>query len=96
VHGTADSIVPYQQALDLVHKVNLLTGDLRAELTTYEDGIHGDPLIRSSVNVLNNLDFADNIYYKEKNPYRTSVVKDIKVVFNLNDEDDNTSDFEIE
>jgi acetyl esterase/lipase len=96
VHGTSDSIVYYQQAVDLVHKVNVLTGDLRAELTTFEEGIHGDPMIRSSVNVLNNLDFADKIYYKEKNPYRTLVVKDIKVVFNLKNEDDVTSDFEIE
>ena len=48
------------------------------------------------MNVLNNLDFADKIYYKEKNPYRTLVVKDIKVVFNLKNEDDVASDFEIE
>ena len=85
VHGTNDSIVPYRQSLDLLHKVNVLTGDLRAELVTLEDGIHGDPSIRTSVNVLNNLDFADKIYYKEKNPYRTSDVKDIRIDFNVNE-----------
>lgn len=86
VHGTNDSIVPYQQSVDLLHKVNLLTGDLRAELLTFEDGYHADPMIRTSVNVLNNLDFADKIYYKEKNPYRTTVVKDIRIDFGMKEE----------
>lgn len=87
VHGTNDSIVPYQQSVDLLHQVNLRTGDLRAELVTFEEGNHADPMIRTSVNVLNNLDFADKIYYKEKNPYRTTVVKDIRIDFGTKDEE---------
>jgi len=62
VHGTADSIAPYQQSVKLLHKINLETGDLRAELVTFEEGIHNDPMLRTSVNVLNNLDFEDKIY----------------------------------
>lgn len=83
VHGTADSIAPYQQSVSLLHKINLETGDLRAELVTFEEGIHNDPMMRTSVNVLNNLDFADKIYYKKINPYRTSAVMDIKLNFNV-------------
>lgn len=86
VHGTSDSIVPYQQSVDLLHRVNVLTGDLRAELVTFEDARHADPLIRNSVNVLNNLDFADKIYYTDKNPYRTTDVKNIRIDFGADDE----------
>lgn len=81
VHGTEDQIFPYQQSVDMLHRVNLKTGDLRAELVTFEEAGHADPMMRTSVNVLNNLDFADKIYYKEVNPYRTTVVKDIKLDF---------------
>lgn len=87
VHGTADSIAPYQQSVKLLHKINLETGDLRAELVTFEDGIHNDPMLRTSVNVLNNLDFVDKIYYKKVNPYRTSAVMDIKLNFNAEEND---------
>jgi len=82
IHGTEDSIAPYQQSVKFLHQVNLKTGDLRAELVTFEGGVHNDPMIRSSVNVLNNLDFVDNIYYKKANPYRTAAVLDVKLDFN--------------
>jgi len=39
-------------------------------------------MIRNSVNVLNNLDFVDKLYYKNHNPYRTNAVMDIKLNFN--------------
>lgn len=86
VHGTEDNTIPYQQSVLMLHEVNLKTGDLRAELVTFEGGQHADPLIHSSVNMLNNLDFADKIYYTEVNPYRTTVVKDIKLDFDIKEE----------
>jgi acetyl esterase/lipase len=81
VHGTEDKFISYRQSVNMLHKVNIATGDLRAELVTFEGGEHCGPMMKSSYNVLNNLDFVDKIYYTELNPYRSENVKDIKLDF---------------
>jgi len=42
-HGKYDPIVPYQQAVELFEKINLIAGDGMAELDLSDEFLHADP-----------------------------------------------------
>lgn len=42
-HGRRDPIAPYQQAVELYEKINMIAGDGMAELDLSEDFLHADP-----------------------------------------------------
>lgn len=60
VHSTNDDIVSYQQSVEMKNKVEKLTGRV-SELITFEGAGHGDPKIKSTENVINNLHFMDEL-----------------------------------
>ena len=69
VHGTNDSIVPYQQSVLMKEKLKAVTRK-DPVLITFEGAGHVDGRILSTENVMNNLNFVDQILFKGKNPYR--------------------------
>jgi len=81
VHGTADTIVPYNQSVDMMKKINDVCGEGRATLKTYQGAGHANKVIRSKENLLDNLYFVDKIMYIDgKNPYRNSTKRVIKTL----------------
>lgn len=79
VHGTKDQVVPYQQSVDMLKKVNDLTGKETAQLITFEGAGHSDPVIKTNESVAKNLDFIDLILYGGNNPYRDTSYVDIRI-----------------
>ncbi len=79
VHGTDDEFVPYRQSMDMMMKVSDVTGKSIAEMNTFKGAVHGDPMIKSPDNVINNLTFVDNILWGGKNPNRNTDYKEIKL-----------------
>jgi len=81
VHGTADSIVPYNQSVDMMKKINQLCGEGRATLKTYRGAGHANRFIRGRDNILDNLYFVDKIMYKDgKNPHRNNSKRVIRTL----------------
>ncbi len=76
VHGTNDQLVPYHQSVDMQQKVKELTGR-EPELITFKGAAHADPRIKTTENVMNNLNFVDKIVYNGNNPYRNTKYIDI-------------------
>ncbi|MBN9292981.1 MAG: alpha/beta hydrolase [Flavobacteriia bacterium] len=80
VHGTADNVSPYIQSVEMFDKIQNITKDpSRAKLITFENAVHGDSVIKTTQNVLNNLDFVDDILWKGNNPFRTDNLIKIEV-----------------
>lgn len=70
VHGTNDQIVPFSHSANMHSMVNDATNKLTAELIAFEGAGHGDAVIKSNDNVIQNLDFVDKILFNGNNPYR--------------------------
>ncbi len=79
VHGTNDSLVPYEQSVRMIKKLKAVAKK-NPELITFEGAGHMDGRIRSRENVMNNLNFVDRILFKGKNPYRNQEHLEIKLV----------------
>lgn len=81
VHGTADTIVPYNQSVDMMKKINAVCGEGRATLKTYKGAGHANKQIRGKENLLDNLYFVDKIMYKDgENPYRNTTKRVIRTL----------------
>ena len=79
IHGTNDSIVPFEQSVEFAKKINTVTGKKQASLKLHINATHGDNAIRNITNVDETLNFIDKIMYKDrKNPYRVKRYKEIK------------------
>ncbi|MDX9848251.1 MAG: alpha/beta hydrolase [Tenuifilaceae bacterium] len=70
VHGTSDQIIPFSHSANMHSKVNNETDKPTAELIAFEGAGHGDAVIKSMDNVIQNLDFVDKILFNGNNPYR--------------------------
>ncbi len=72
VHGTNDIVVPFSHSVNMHSMVNNTTDKPTAELTLFEGAGHGDAVIKSQENVIQNLNFVDRILYNGNNPYRNT------------------------
>jgi acetyl esterase/lipase len=79
VHGTADQVVPYSQALSMLEKVNKITPAERASLITIEGAAHNDIKMNTSETISKIIDFVDNILHDGKNPYRSATFMNVKI-----------------
>jgi len=81
VHGTNDQVVPYRQSANLLSEINRICGTGRAKLKTFENAGHGDAVIKNWENVMDNLNFVDNVIWPDgKNPYRNNNRIEIKIL----------------
>jgi len=58
-HGKYDPIVPYQQAVELFEKINLIAGDGTAELDISDEFLHADPGYAGEESVERIFEFLD-------------------------------------
>jgi len=81
VHGTDDQVVPYRQSVELFNEITNVCGPGRVTLKTFEGSGHDDPAIKTWDNVMNNLNFVDQIIWPDgQNPYRNNDKIEIKVL----------------
>lgn len=81
IHGTNDELVPYQQSLDMYHKVNEKAGTGRALIKLISGATHANAPIKSEQTVIDNLYFADQILWDGFNPLRSDSLN--KILMNV-------------
>ena len=81
VHGTNDQVVPYRQSVKLLEAIKNACNDDRASLKTFDGAGHGDAVIKTWNNVMDNLNFVDKVLWPYGvNPFRNDNKIDIKVL----------------
>ncbi|MDO5707833.1 MAG: alpha/beta hydrolase [Andreesenia angusta] len=73
-HGTDDKLVPVDQSIELVEKINEKSPDSEIVFETFTGADHADDVFKSDENIKRCIDFLDKFSYDGKNPYR----KDLK------------------
>lgn len=73
VHGTSDTVVPFEQSARMAIRVNAVTGKQQAQLILRINAGHRDPRIADPGVMAQSLDFVDDILFADsENPHRSS------------------------
>jgi acetyl esterase/lipase len=81
VHGTNDQVAPYHQSVKLLAEINRVCGEGHATLKTFDGAGHGDAVMKTWQNVMDNLNFVDKVAWPDGvNPNRNDNKTEIKIL----------------
>lgn len=80
IHGSADTIAPFERSVNLAKVINNKAGGERVQILLIDGAEHGDSTINNPQSVVRNLNFVDQVIYDEKNPYRNTNYLTIRLI----------------
>lgn len=80
IHGSADTIAPFERSVNLAKVINKKAGVERVQVLLIDGAEHGDSTINNPQSVVRNLNFVDQVIYDEKNPYRNTNYLTIRLI----------------
>lgn len=80
IHGSADTIAPFERSVNLAKVINKKAGGERVQILLIDGAEHGDTTINNPQSVVRNLNFVDQVIYDEKNPYRNTNYLTIRLI----------------